>query len=286
VRADPHSEIERFLRTGESDPLFNAWPEEHLLERAQRGDDELRMALISEVRQRTTEAAEPEALAGLNVEDLTRTKVAPMVQGLFPGREQDPVFSLLERSVVFLTPANIADVLGETSFPSTAWDLANLYLASCGADLLSDDAPRIVGLSNEATCYVSMEYFRSTDRFADFIVHESAHIFHNCKRGTVGLHETRSREWLLPIEFRKRETFAYAFEAYSRILELGSRQADRRRLLAELEQEPVPGIDDVLAEEFIDILREAVLARNGWKRILERCSMPPARRSLTPGGAI
>jgi hypothetical protein len=283
---DPESEIERFLRTGESDPLFNAWQEEHLLHRARRGDGELRMALVSEVRRRTTEAIEPEALAGLNVEDLTRTKVAPMVRGLFPGREQDPVLSLLERSVVFLTPANITDVLGGTSYLSTAWELANLYLASCGADLLSDDAPRIVGLSNEATCYVSMESFRSTDRFADFIVHESAHVFHNCKRGAVGLRETRSREWLLPIDFKKRETFAYACEAFSRILELGPGPADRRLLLAELEQEPFPGIDDVLADEFIDILREAVLARNGWKRILERCSMPPASRSLTSGGAI
>ena len=282
VRVDPHSEIERFLRTGESDPLFNAWPEEHVFHRAQRGDSDLRKALVSEVRRRTTEAAEPDALAGLNVEGLTRTKVAPMVRGLFPGREQAPVLSLLERSVVFLTPANIADVLGEASFPSTAWDLANLYLASCGADLLSDDAPHIVGLSNEATCYVSMEYFRSNDRFADFIVHESAHIFHSCKRGTVGLHETRSREWLLPIDFRKRETFAYACEAFSRILELGARPADRRRLLEEMKQEPFPGIDGVVADDFIDILREAVLARNGWKQILERCSVPRNRAGNRP----
>jgi hypothetical protein len=42
----------------------------------------------------------------------------------------------------------------------------------------------------------------------------------------------------------------------------------------------------VLADEFIDVLREAVLARNGWKRILERCTLPPARRSLMAGGAI
>ena len=39
------------------------------------------------------------------------------------------------------------------------------------------------------------------------------------ERRTVGLPETRQREWLLDIDFRKRETFAYACEAYSRILE-------------------------------------------------------------------
>ena len=129
-----------------------------------------------------------------------------------------------------------------------------------------------------------MEYFRSSDRFADFIVHESAYIFHNCKRGTVGLRETRSREWLLPIDFRKRETFAYACEAFSRILELGARPADRRRLVEELEQESFPGIDGVVADDVIDILREAVLARNGWKHILERSSVPrKPRRNSTAG---
>ena len=45
------------------------------------------------------------------------------------------------------------------------------------------------------------------DPFADFIAHEAAHIFHNCKRATIGLSETRTKEWSLDIEYRKRETF-------------------------------------------------------------------------------
>ena len=40
------------------------------------------------------------------------------------------------------------------------------------------------------------------------MVHEVAHIFHNCKRRNAGLPETRRKEWLLDIEFRKRETLA------------------------------------------------------------------------------
>jgi hypothetical protein len=36
----------------------------------------------------------------------------------------------------------------------------------------------------------------------------------------IGLPETRTREWLLPIDFRKRETFGYACEAYARIVEV------------------------------------------------------------------
>jgi hypothetical protein len=79
---------------------------------------------------------------------------------------------------------------------------------------MSDDAPWIVGFSEETTFYVSPEYFRDDQPFADFVVHEAAHVFHNCKRRTLGLPETRTREWLLDIVFAKRETFAYACEAY------------------------------------------------------------------------
>ena len=49
------------------------------------------------------------------------------------------------------------------------------------------------------------------------------------------LPETRRREWLLDIAFSKRETFAYACETYSRIIELAGSPAARRELLAEAE---------------------------------------------------
>ena len=44
---------------------------------------------------------------------------------------------------------------------------------------------------------------------------------------------TRYREWPLQIDFAKREEFAYACEAYHRIVERGVSRAYRRRLLAE-----------------------------------------------------
>lgn len=106
------------------------------------------------------------------------------------------------------------------------------------------------------------------------MVHEAAHIFHNCKRETIGLRETRRREWLLEIDYAKRETFAYSCEAYSRILELGKTSSARRRLLPELSEGSMPPDERVEGAEYVDILREAVSARNGWKRILDRCSPP------------
>ena len=69
------------------------------------------------------------------------------------------------------------------------------------------------------------------------------------------------------------------FEAYSRILTLGKGPAGRRMRLFELEQRPMPADERVDAAEYVDVLREAVEARNGWKRILDRCSnQRPVRR--------
>ena len=268
----PAEQIAAYLRSGEHDSSFAAWPGENFLARATNGNAALRDALLATVRARTAHARVPPSLTGLDVPAFTRAKVAPMVQSLFSPAEQPAVLEMLARSVVFLTPAAIDAVLQEAHWLGTAWDLANLYLASCGARLLSDDAPAILGLSEETTCCVSMEYFRSTGRFDDFVVHEAAHIFHDCKRATIGLPETRTREWLLPIDYRRRETFAYACESYSRILELGRSRREREALLEELEQGPLPADSKVDHEEYVGILREAVAARSGFRRILRRCA--------------
>ena len=229
------SEIERYLKTGDHDQYYRAWPEGGMLLRAQKVDAALRKALIERVQNCARGASAPLSVPGVDLTALTRAKVLPMINGLFPHSEHYVVVGVLERSVVFLTPENIVKVLEKVGFLSTAWDLANLYLASIGAPGLSEEAMQLEGLSQETTCFVSMRYFSQNDRFADFIVHEAAHIFHNCKRETIGLPHTRAREWLLEIDFRKRETFAYACEAYSRILELSSSRAQQKALLDEKE---------------------------------------------------
>ena len=281
MRASPDEELQRYVRTGEHhNDFFLGWPGSDFFARAEHARAALAEALVAEVRKRTPNAAVPQTLLGLDVAAFARAKVAPMVCGLFPRGERESVLNVLARSVVFLTPENIAPVLRQARWLSTAWDLANLYLSSFHSELLSDDAPQILGLSEETTCYVSVEYFTGSGRFADFVVHEAAHVFHNCKRRTIGLPYTRRREWILDIDFTKRETFAYASEAYSRILELGDGPAQRRALLWELEREPLPSADRVDGGEYVDVLREAVAGRNGWKRILARCA--PPRRTRPP----
>jgi hypothetical protein len=195
-----------------------------------------------------------------------------MVDGLFPIAEREAVLRILERAIVFLTPENIEQVLAAESYPHTAWTLANIYLGSLGCPGLDGERVALVGMSQETTCFVAVTYFTEDDRFADFIVHEAAHIFHNWKRQYAGLPHTRTREWLLEIEFRKRETFAYSCEAFSRIRALGRTTAERRRLVEEYAEGAAFADERVDLEEVVDGLREAVDARNGWKRILGRCA--------------
>ena len=145
-----------------------------------------------------------------------------------------------------------------------------------GTGTLGPEDRGILGLSEETTCYVSTRYFEASGRFADYVVHEAAHVFHNCKRQTVGLPETRRREWLLDIDFRKRETFAYACEAYSRIVALEERRAHRRELLREHENALGLDREEVNHDAYVALLRDAVESRNGWKRILVACA--PVRR--------
>lgn len=202
-----------------------------------------------------------------------------MVRGLFPRTEQDAVLSLVERSVVFLTPDNIETVLHkEMRWPGSAWDIANLYLGGIDAELLSEDAPRLLGLSQETTCYVSPAYFEGEDPFADFVVHEVAHTFHNCKRRDAGLAETRRREWLLDIAFGKREIFAYACEAYARILERAKGPSARAALGRELGDDFGTGDDRVGRGEVAEVVQQAAARRNGWKVILGMCASTPTGR--------
>ena len=266
-------DIEQFVRTGDYDSLFPNWSGQNLIEKAQRGSAALKEALLSEVRRRESKVTVPKpAEFPADLSGFTRAKVEPMVRGLFPKKEQDPVLALLERSVVFLTPETIESCIQQTGLLGTAWQVANVYLVGIGAQPLAEDMEQIVGLSVGTTCYVSMAFFSEIDPIADFVVHEAAHIFHNTKRGTVGLRGTRRREWLLPIEFRKRETFAYACEAYSCIVRQSSRPAERRELLEKLKHNGAPPDDRVELEEYFDILDHAVDRRNGWKAIVERCS--------------
>ena len=267
-------QIERYLRTGEHDPLFMGFPGSDHLDRIRRGHDVLCAALIAEVRSRYQGefAGVPESLPA-DISAFARQRIEPMVHGLFRPADRESVATLLANSVQFITPDTVYPSIERENLDS-AWLIANLFLRSMGLDSISDHAPPIVGFSVSVTCYVSLEYFRNDaeSKFADYVVHEAAHIFHNARRRDADLIDKNENDWLLPIDYSKRETFAYSCEAYSRICELAPSQQVRQTFLEDLKQKPPPIDDQVDANEYFAILTSAVNRRNGWKTILEACS--------------
>ena len=270
-------EIKRYLRTGDSDMDARAWPGD-FMERGRLQDADLRGALVEEVRRLAKGHSHEPVPSNVGIE-FTRAKVESMVRGLFARTEQDIVLATFEKSVVYVTSDTIESILLNQRWDHSRWTLANMYLLSVGAKLLGKKAARIVGMSEETTCYVSPDYFAEGDPFADFIVHEAAHIFHNCKRRTIGLRETRTKEWLLDIEFRQRETFAYSCEAYARIITRAKSPAERRALATEYAAKRRISAEGVDAVEVANIVTEAANARNGWKVILARCAPTTKPRS-------
>jgi len=286
ANAQQQKVISRFLATGRSDPkdIFN-WPSDSYMGMEASAHDALLGALVQEVKRRAGNATLPPIPEPNEVIRMTRQRVEPMVRGLFLLAEQDAVLQLLEGTVVFLTPSNIEHVLLNEGFSHSAWDIANVYLGSVNAESLGGRSAGILGLSQETTCFVTAKYLEGRGKFDDFLVHEAAHVFHNHRREFVGLPHTRTKEWLLPTEFAKRETFAFSCEVYARIVEL-SRSAKERVILFEEYAEDPFNVDVMDVEEHVDILREAVAAKNGWKRILKRCGSATPKKtrcSVLPG---
>ena len=153
--------IERYLLTGEHDALFPAWPAESFAARGGQGEKALRDALISLVKSRAgRRPTSPGEFAGLDVASFMRATVEPMVGGLFPNGERQAVLDLLAHSVIFLTPKAIEPLLQQTRYLKTAWNLARIYLASCGSNL-NGDAGQPVGLERRDDLLCIYELLRA-----------------------------------------------------------------------------------------------------------------------------
>lgn len=128
MQDSPEQAIKRYVQSGEYDTHFQAWPGDSYLGRVQEGDAALREALRSAIHERSTPAGPPAAPVELDVAALTRRKLLPMVEGLFPRHEQACILDMLERSVVFLTPVTIDQVLEKRGLRIFQWTAA---LKSC-----------------------------------------------------------------------------------------------------------------------------------------------------------
>src|SRR6188768_697542 len=111
------SEVERYLRTGETDPYQAAWPG-NFMEKCRRAHADLRGALVEEVRRLAKGRSHEPVPEGIGVE-FTRAKVEPMVRGLFARAEQDIVLATLEKSVVYVTSETIERILLNHGYDSS-----------------------------------------------------------------------------------------------------------------------------------------------------------------------
>jgi hypothetical protein len=73
--------------------------------------------------------------------------------------------------------------------------------------------------------------YGAKDPYSDVIVHEAAHLLHYLKPERYGLHVRSGQERFVDIVFRHRELFAFACEAYSRVILQGDRKP---RIVGEL----------------------------------------------------
>ena len=73
--------------------------------------------------------------------------------------------------------------------------------------------------------HVSWSAYETKDPYSEVVAHEAAHMLHYLKPSHYGLRVRRGLERFVDIEFRHRELFAYASEAYSRVTLHGERRS-------------------------------------------------------------
>lgn len=112
------------------------------------------------------------------------------------------------------------------------------------------------------------------------VVHEAAHLLHYLKPEHYGLQVRRGQERFVDVDFKHRELFAYACEAYARVILQGTvrrRIAFAERMVAEAFSFPKD-----CRTEIADLVLSAARARNGWRAIRQatvRHSAPRAFRT-------
>jgi hypothetical protein len=271
----PNDDLRIYLETGKYDQLAHGWPGRNIWDQWAARSAAMREALIARVAPHVERQPKSNLAAELHIE--ARRRIAPMVRALFVEQEQDVVLDAISTGFVLISADTIIPLLQDETDMKTAWRLAMMFIkGACALEIKGEDVDA-VGMNDGLASYIIADEVFPSAPFMDVIVHEAAHAFHNCKRARLGLAATRYREWLLNIAYGKRETFAYACEAYSRIVADAHSVRDRRAYLEELKRSPPPPDDRVDYTEYLHIMAHAIEGRNGWRRILTACAPAPRR---------
>jgi hypothetical protein len=206
--ADP---VESFLMTGEHDRQFPDWPG-NLAARRAAGTATMRDVLVRVTQWRVNRAPLSLGRVPPDAEARVRTRIAPLIEGMFDPDDAAKLLSTLPERVVVLTPSTFAAQVSDLPL-GMGWDLANVLLDAVGAPPLGDDAPELDGLCDAGRAFVLPAALRSEQPFPDVVVHEVAHLLHIVPAVDVGL--GRAKTPVLEIPPRERETFAYACEVWA-----------------------------------------------------------------------
>ena len=275
--------IERFLRTGEQ-----TW------EGAGSGRFSLAQFKEDEAYSRATKTAlqnlldlladllPAEAQASPLVSpDAIRQHIEPMVSGLVQADWRDVALREITARMFILNLAGTRMAVEaelSTCFMGSAWRVLWPLFEDYG--LKPDDIN--VGCDGLAGDYAHVRWsaYQTDDPYSDVVVHEAAHMLHYLKPSHHGFHVRRGQERFVDIEFHHRELFAYACEAYSRVVLHG----DRKSRIAFAEEMPDAAFSFPQTEikEVAALVLSAARARNGWRLTREATVIRrPRRRSLT-----
>jgi len=206
-----------------------------------------------------------------------RPRVEPMVKGLVQKDWQEVALRELV-SRTFVLNFRGAKAAMDVELPSCdmespwriLWALYGDFGLKPGDIKMSCD-----GLAGDFA-HVRWSAYETKDPYSDVVVHEAAHLLHYLKPRNFGLHVRRHQERFVDIEFRHRELFAFACEAYSRVILQGPRRS--RIAFAEKMQEGAFSFPRGQTEQVASLVRNAARARNGWRVIREATVIHSIRR--------
>lgn len=200
--------------------------------------------------------------------ELIRGKVEPMVKGLVQKDWQEVALRELVSRTFVLNYRGAKSAL-EVELPSCDMDSAWRILWGLYGDygLKPKDIEMMCdGLAGDFA-HVRWSAHETKDPYSDVVVHEAAHLLHYLKPRNFGLDVRRHQERFVDIEFRHRELFAFACEAYSRVVLHRPRQS--RVAFAEKMREGAFSFPKGSMEEVGGLVLDAARARNGWRVIRE-----------------
>lgn len=222
---------------------------------ANRAHENLRGALVRAVK-RLNHAPVCES----DLVSLTRAKLRADGAHIVSSRRAGRGAGNEEQSVVFVTSASIDALLLKRDFEHSAWTIANLYLASLGAELLGEDA-----IPSPALLSTRLRAFFTTGSAPP-----SASLRRERRSGCPTSSIASGR----PLRTR-----AKPIRAYSSAGRVAERDARRRRTYGRVVRISEERVDAAVA----GVVREAAAARNGWKVTLARRA-PTCHAAVRSGG--